>query len=189
MVGLWERSSGSPSAGVRRWAKPSAVCRRRRPEGVRSGHAKSVVSVMRSANRFFRSRDREFDSSCLGGRLLVDAHGGCNRKLDSEIDEPLIKSVPMQVVLSAWGIKGRHGKARLPATDTGTDRKGQRRTLRFLPLGRVAAAHRPHEIRGGTRRQGHRPVSLARPAASRWSGPSSTSSTHGFADPLPPNYE
>lgn len=96
------------------------------------------------------SSDRETEDSiprALGGRLLVDAHGGCNRKLNSEIDEPLIKSVPMQVVLSAWGIKGRYGRAPLPATVTGTDRKGQRSTLRFLPVGRAAVTHRPHEIR------------------------------------------
>jgi len=53
----------------------------------------------------------------------------------------------MQVVLSCWGIKGRYGKAPLPATLTGTDRQGQRSTLRFLPLGRVAVTHRPHESR------------------------------------------
>ena len=85
----------------------------------------------------------------LGGRLLVDAHARCNRRINVEIDEPLIKSFPMQVMLSCWGIKGRYGKAPLPATVTGTDRRGQRSTLRFLPLGRVAITHRPHESRNG----------------------------------------
>ena len=83
----------------------------------------------------------------LGGRLLVDAHGRCNRRINVEIDEPLIKCFPMQVVLSCWGIKGRYGKAPRPATLTGTDSQGQRSTLRFLPLGRVAVTHRPHEGR------------------------------------------
>lgn len=86
-------------------------------------------------------------ADAFGGALKVDAHEACGSELNRQIDEPLVKSLPVQKVRADFGIPNRRGGRPMHPRPVGVDYTGRRSKLEFLPMTRLGITELPEQAR------------------------------------------
>lgn len=86
-------------------------------------------------------------ADAIGGGLKVNAHLSCGNDLNRQVDEPLVKSLPVRKVRADFAIPNRRGELPSRPRPVGVDSSGRRSKLEFLPLARLGITSLPEEAR------------------------------------------